>query len=95
MTAQVGETLAVDISGIADEDGLNNVSYRYQWIANDGTVDTDIQDATASTYTPSVSDVGKSIKVKVSFSDDANNDESLTSVATAAVAATVPTAHWA
>ena len=92
VTAQVGETLAVDISGIADEDGLNNVSYRYQWIANDGTVDTDIQDATASTYTPSVSDVGKSIKVKVSFSDDANNDESLTSVATAAVAATVPTA---
>ena len=92
VTTQVGETLTVDISGIADEDGLNNVSYRYQWIANDGTVDTDIQDATASTYTPSVSDVGKSIKVKVSFSDDANNDETLTSVATAAVAATVPTA---
>ena len=91
-TPQVGVTLTADVSGITDANGLTGVSYSYQWIANNGTADTDLQDATASAYTPSVSNVGKTIKVKVSFTDDANNDESLTSVATTAVAATVPTA---
>ena len=90
-TPQVGETLTADTSAIDDADGLTSVSYGYQWIANDGTADTDLQEATASSYTPRVNDVGKTIKVSVSFTDDANNDESLTSVATAAVAATVPT----
>ena len=90
-TPQVGETLTADTSAIDDADGLTSVSYGYQSIANDGTADTDLQEATASSYTPRVNDVGKTIKVSVSFTDDANNDESLTSVATAAVAATVPT----
>ena len=86
-TARVGQTLTVDTSAIADEDGLDNVSYSYQWIANDGTTDTDIGDATDSAYTPPVSDVGKTIKVKVSFADDADNEETLTSEATVEVAA--------
>ena len=60
-TARAGQTLTVDTSAIADEDGLDNVSYSYQWIANDGTTDTDIEDATDSAYTPPVSDVGKTI----------------------------------
>ncbi len=88
---QVGVMLTADVSGINDEDGLTNVSYDYQWIRNDGTSDTDLQDATASTYTPSVSDVGKTIKVRVTFKDDAENAESQTSEATAEVLATVPT----
>ena len=91
-TARVGQTLTLDISAIADEDGLANVSYSYQWIANDGTTDTDIEDATDSAYTPPVSDVGKTIKVRVTFTDDADNQETLTSEATVAVAAAVPTA---
>ena len=86
-TARVGQTLTVDTSAIADEDGLDNVSYSYQWIANDGTTDTDIEDATDSAYTPPVSDVGKTIKVKVSFTDDADNEETLTSEATVELAA--------
>ena len=90
-TAQVGETLTVDVSGITDADGLTNVSYTYQWSANDGTTDTDIRGATNSTYTLSDDDVGKTIKLRVSFTDDANNSETLTSDATA----TVPTAdEW-
>ena len=32
-TAQVGKTLVSDTSGIADEDGLDGVSYHYQWLA--------------------------------------------------------------
>ena len=90
-TAQVREPLTVDVSSISDEDGLDDVSYRYQWIANDGNIDADIEDATDSSYTPSVSDVGKVIKVRVSFTDNRSNAETRTSLATAAVAATVPT----
>ena len=86
-TAQVGETLTADTSGIADNDGLTNVSYDYQWIRNDGSSDTDIQDATGSTYTLAAADEGKTIKVKVSFRDDADNEETLTSAATTSVAA--------
>ena len=86
-TAQVGETLAADTSGIGDIDGLTKVSYSYQWVANDGTADTDITDATDSTYTLAAADEGRTVKVKVSFSDDAGNGETLTSSATAAVAA--------
>ena len=89
-TAQVGETLTADVSGIADADGLTNVSYGYQWVANDGTSDTDITGATGSSYTLVASDEGKTIKVRVSFTDDTGNDESLTSTATTAVEAAEP-----
>ena len=89
-TAQVGETLTADTSGIVDTDGLDSVSFSYQWIANDATSDTDIQDATGSTHTLVSADEGKTIKVRVSFTDDEGNDESLTSAATAAVVAEDP-----
>ena len=77
-TVQVGETLTADTTGIADPDGLENASFSYQWLADDGTTDTEITDATAQTYTPSDADAGKSIKVRVSFIDDAGNEETLT-----------------
>ena len=86
-TVQVGEMLTASTSGIADDEGLTNVSYSYQWIRSDGSTDTDIQDATGSTHTLVDADEGKAIKVKVSFADDVANDESLTSGATAEVAA--------
>ena len=82
-TAQVGSTLTADTSGIADEDGLDNVTFSYQWMADDA----NIQGATGSTYTLADRDKGKTIKVRVSFTDDANNEESLPSAATDAVAA--------
>ena len=84
-TPQVGQTLTSDTSGISDSDGLTNVTYGYQWIANDGTSDTDIAGATDSTYTLVAADEGGTIKVQVSFTDDAANAESLTSAATATV----------
>ena len=90
-TPQVGETLTADTSEIDDEEGLTNVSYSYRWVVNDGTTDTDILNATASIYTPSVSDVGQTITVKVSFTDDGDHAETLTSAATDAVLAAVPT----
>ena len=69
-TAQVEETLTADTSGITDEDGLTGVSYSYRWIRSDGGTDTDLAGETASTYTVSVADVGKTIMVRVSFTDE-------------------------
>ena len=81
--AQVGETLTADPSGIADADGLGNVQYEYQWLADDA----DIAGATGSTYTLTDGEESKAIRVRVRFTDDADHDESLTSAATGAVAA--------
>ena len=83
-TAQVGETLTADTTGISDGDGLNNATFAYQWLADDA----EINGATASSYTLADADAGKAVKVKVTFTDDAGNDEELTSAATGAVAAT-------
>ena len=41
----------------------------------------DISDATSSTYTLAEADIGKKIKVKVSFTDDSGSAETLTSAA--------------
>ena len=84
-TAQEDETLTADVSRIADADGLANVSYSYQWIRNDGNNDSDILDATDTTYTLDADDVGKTIKVRVTFTDDADNEETLTSTETVVV----------
>ena len=81
-TAQVGETLTADTSGIADEDGLEDATFSYQWLADD----TAIQGATNFAYALVKADEGKTVKVRVSFTDDAGNEESLTSAARAAVA---------
>ena len=86
-TVQVGETLTVNTSGIADADGLANATFTYQWIRNDGAVDTDISDATGGAYILVDDDEEMNIKVRVSFTDDAGNDETLTSAPTAVVAA--------
>ena len=85
-TAQVGETLTANTSGVADADGLSNVQYEYQWLADDA----EITGATGSTYTLTDSEESKAIKVQVGFTDDADNEETLTSVATAAVTAAPP-----
>ncbi len=82
-TARVGETLTADTSGIADADGLTNATFTYQWVAGGS----DISGATGSTYTLTASDQGQTVQVRVSFTDDAGNEETLTSEATAAVAA--------
>ena len=90
-TAQVGQTLTAGTTAIMDTEGLTSVSYTYQWIRTATGVDTNISGATASTYTLVAADLGTTIKVRVSFTDDASNAETLTSAATAAVAASTNT----
>ena len=87
-TAQVGETLTVDTTAISDADGLDNVGYSYQWLADD----TEVAGATDPTYTLVADDVGKAIKVQVAFIDDRYFEESLASEATEAVVAAATSA---
>ena len=84
-TAQVGETLTADITGIADTDGLSGETFTYQWVSGDGTADTDIENATGSTYTLVAADRSKAIKVRVTFTDGGGNEETLSSAPTGPV----------
>ena len=77
----VGRTLTATTSDIGDDDGITDADFAYQWLAGDAA----IEGASASTYTVAAGDVGKALKVRVTFTDDAGNEESLTSAPTAAV----------
>ena len=87
-TAQVGETLTASAAAITDADGLDNATFAWQWLANGGTADAEIAGATQATYTVAAEDAGKTLKVRVTFSDDKGTEETLVSAATAVV--TVP-----
>ena len=81
-TAQVGEPLTAGMGDIADADGLPGTfpgDYTFQWLRVDAGTDSPITGATARTYTPVAADVGKTIKVEVSFTDDGSTRETLTS----------------
>ena len=80
-TARVGRVLTAGSGDIADANGLTNPRYRYQWLRADmaSATGTAITGATGRTYTLANADQGKYIRVRVSFTDDANNSESRTS----------------
>ena len=86
-TEQVGKELTATLSGITDVDGLMKAengdagyAYSYQWYRVDGATETAIPDATGITYTLVEADKGKSILVKVSFTDDKGTPETLSDV---------------
>ena len=81
---QVGQTLGVHVSSISDADGLG--TFAYQWLA-DGSA---IGGAVSSSYTLTAAEEGKAILVRVSFTDGRGHAESVTSAATARVAAAPP-----
>ena len=81
-TAQVGNSLTAGKGTIADTDGTSRAdngdtgyAYSYQWVRVDGVTDADISDATSSTYKLLTADMGKKLKVKVWFKDDAGYPE--------------------
>ena len=79
----VGQTLTATTSKVADDDGVSRAAFAYQWLADGVAID----GANSSTYTVVPGDQGRRLRVRVDFTDDAGNEESLTSKATAAVAA--------
>ncbi|MEN9761857.1 MAG: hypothetical protein RI906_1683, partial [Pseudomonadota bacterium] len=82
-TATQGQTLTAS-NTLGDIDGLGTISY--QWRANGA----DIEGATGSTLTLTQAQVGKTITVVASYTDQHKATESVTSVATGAVSSNVP-----
>lgn len=76
------QVLQATLDNVQDSDGLENASYSYQWLA-DGEI---ISGATTTSFTPSQTQVGTALSVRVSFTDDFGSAESLTSSQTALVA---------
>ena len=74
-TVRAGETLTATTDYIEDEDGLTGAVFNYQWVRSG----TDIEATASSTYTLTDADEGMALKVRVSFTDDAGNEESLLS----------------
>ena len=79
-TPEMGQMLLAVTTDITGADGLNNVVFSYQWLADD----VEISGGVGETYTLADMEEGKEIKVRVNFTDDAGNEESITSAATAA-----------
>ena len=81
-TATAGQVLTADASPIMDTDGLTDVDFTYQWLRVDADGTSDEEDITgeiAATYTLTTADVGKKVKVKVSFTDELSGKEERTS----------------
>ena len=85
-TAQVGQTLTADTSGIADGNGLRLGRFHYQWLADDVVID----GATDATHSLTVAQLSMRIKVQVSIQDDHGFEETRTSGPTDAVVAADP-----
>ena len=75
---EMGQTVSADTTAISDADGFDNAVLQYQWLAEDA----DIPDATGATYTVVSGDVGKAIRVRVTFTDDGDQEETLVQSAT-------------
>jgi hypothetical protein len=77
----VGVAVTADPSPIVDGDGLVGVTFGYQWQA--GTAN--IAGATAATFKPTSAQVGKTLRVVVSYTDNHGTAESVTSAASSPV----------
>jgi hypothetical protein len=82
---EVGQTLTADVSDIEDDNEIpTDVTFSYEWVRvnhliNNLNNESDISDATNSTYVIGREDFGKKIKVKASFMDSAGNSEKIQS----------------
>ena len=76
----VGQTVTALTDDIADIDGLPG-TFTYQWVRVDGSDETDIAGETSRAYTLAAADEDKTVKVKVSFTDNDGTAETLTSEA--------------
>ena len=86
-TPHVGRKITADTSAIVDEDGLESVQYEYQWLSGNGEAgaEAEIIGTTDQSYLIKYQDTGKTIRVHVTFNDDAGNEETLTSASTDAI----------
>ncbi len=87
---RVGDTLTADASGVSDADGPASPAFTWQWIRVSGGTDTRIAGATSASYTVVAADLGATLKVEASFTDDGGTDEAVESAETGTVAAAPP-----
>ena len=85
-TPQVGQPLTADVSHIMDTDGLPS-SFTYVWRSVDSSNNERLVGANSNTYSPTSTDVGRTIKVEVSFTDGGGYSETVTSDAVGPVVA--------
>ena len=90
-TPRVGDTLTADGSEISDADGPASPTFTWQWIRVSGGTETRIPSATSASYTVVAADLGATLKVEASFTDDGGTDETVQSAETAAVGEALPT----
>ncbi|NJO70635.1 MAG: hypothetical protein HC825_00805, partial [Oscillatoriales cyanobacterium RM1_1_9] len=83
-TVEEDQTLSVDPSILQDFEGLG--AFSYQWQVLDGTTWNDIPTATNTDFTPGDPQVGKQLRVEVSYLDGQGTNETVTSAETIAVA---------
>ena len=83
-TVEEDQMLTANVDNVADADGLGAFSYQWQRSNGSGGFGA-IENATSRTYTLGDEDVGREVRVMVSYTDDGGMDEALTSDATAAV----------
>ena len=85
--AQVGQTLTVSTSGMSDQNGMTEATFEYRWYTHPNR--RELQGISGydegDTYTVGPDDAGKRILVKVKYTDDAGNRESIKSARTAPV----------
>lgn len=80
-----GETLTVDVSSIADGNGLGAFQYQWQNSSDGGANWTNIAGATAASFTPGQAQVNGLLRVAVSFVDGGNTSEMVVSAPTGVV----------
>ena len=82
-TSRVGDVLTASIGTVTDTDMLPQASaFAWQWLRVDGATETPIEGATGTTYTPVADDVGKTLKVRLRFTDQMGGEEQRFSLAT-------------
>ena len=82
-TPQVDQMLTAGMDDIDDDDGLPSTvfpaGYTFQWVSVDSSTNETNVGTDSSTYSPTSTDEGSTIKVKVSFTDLLGNAETVTS----------------
>ena len=80
-----GQAISVSPGTIADPDGLAGATFAYVWQVFDGVDWVDIAGATDATFSPTAAEVGQTIRVVATFTDDGGSVEQLVSAPTAIV----------
>ena len=83
-TVREDQTLTANSDNLADADGLGALSYQWQRSNGSGGFEA-IENATGQSYTLGDADVGREVRVQISYTDGNNTAESLTSAPTTAV----------